>query len=293
MKQILPLALIGLLCHVVVASEPVDVWPGLAPGETTRHLGDTQPFREGEVPRVTRVTNVTRPTFTVHQPEKPNGAAVLILPGGAYARVVTDKEGTEIAKWLNEIGVTAFVLTYRTNNNRTSGWVRPLQDAQRSMALIRSKADQWKLEKNRIGIMGFSAGGNAAARLLCDGGTLTYAHIDDVDEVSHRPDFALLIYPWALYDPKRDALIEEATVPKDCPPTFLVHTDDDGATSLSSVLFYAGLKKHGIPAALHLYGKGGHGYGLREVKDSDISTWPKHATQWLDGRGLLRDKAAR
>lgn len=292
MKHVLNLLLIAMLANQAVASEPVDVWPDLAPGETTRNIGETLPFRQGETPPVTRVTNITRPTFTVHLAKKPNGSAVLILPGGAYTRVVTSKEGTELAEWLNGQGVTVFVLSYRTNEKGTAGWQKPLQDAQRAMALIRSQADRWKIAKDRIGIMGFSAGGNAAARLLCDGGKLAYDRMDAIDDISHRPDFAMLIYPWALYDSKRDTLIEAVTVPKNCPPTFLVHTDDDSATSLSSVLFYASLKKHSIPAELHVYGKGGHGYGLREIKDSNIATWPKFATHWLESRGLLRETPA-
>ncbi len=293
MKPLIVSLLLAMLTHQAIAGDPVDVWPDMAPGETTRNIGETLPFRQGETPPVTRVTNITRPTFTVHPPEKPNGAAVLILPGGAYARVVTSKEGTDIATWLNEQGVTAFVLSYRTSDKGTAGWRKPLQDAQRAMSLIRSEADRWKIAGDRIGIMGFSAGGNAAARLLCDGGKPAYDRIDAVDDVPHRPDFAMLIYPWALYDPKRDALIEAVTIPRNCPPTFFVHTDDDGATSLSSVLFYAGLKKLSIPAELHIYGKGGHGYGMREIKDSNIATWPRFAAHWLESRGLLRETSSR
>jgi acetyl esterase/lipase len=124
--------------------------------------------------------------------------------------------------------------------------------------------------------------------LLSDGSQRTYDRLDEVDDVSHRPDFAILVYPWNMYDAKTDALIAGVEVPKNCPPTFVVHTDDDRSSSLGAVLFYAGLKKHGIPAELHVYGNGGHGYGLRTVPKSQISSWPDHAAHWLGTRGFLK-----
>lgn len=279
----------AILGSSVTAAEPLDVWPNLAPGESTRLAGEKLPPRENENPPITRVTNVTRPTMTVHQAAKPNGTAVVILPGGGFSRVVPDLEGTEAADWLNRHSVTAFVLSYRTTaDSKAPGWKKPLQDAQRALALVRSQADEWQIRKDRIGIVGFSAGGQVAARLLGDEGRKTYERSDAIDDVPHRPDFAILIYPWNMYDAKTDALIEGVKAPKSCPPTYLVHTDDDRSSSLGAVLFYAGLKKQGIPAELHVYGNGGHGYGLRPVKGSEISTWPDHAAHWLGARGLLK-----
>ncbi|WP_425613728.1 alpha/beta hydrolase [Anatilimnocola sp. NA78] len=289
MCRILMIACLILLYQSASAAEPIDVWPNLAPGETARNAGETMPARENETPTITRVINVTRPTMTVHQPAKPNGTAVVILPGGGFGRVVPDLEGTEAADWLNRHGVTAFVLSYRTTaDTKTPGWIKPLQDAQRAVALVRAESAKWGIEKERVGILGFSAGGQVAGRLLSGGDAKTYARIDDVDAVSHRPDFALLVYPWNMYDAKLDSLVEGIQVPKTCPPTYIVHTDDDRSSSLGAALFYAGLKKHGIPAELHVYGNGGHGYGLRPVKGSQISTWPEHAAHWLGTRGLLK-----
>lgn len=270
----------GITCS---ADQPMDVWPGNAPGETTRSVGKTEPFRPGESPPVTRVSGITKPTFTVHVPERPNGYGVLILPGGGFGKVVPDKEGTEAADWLAELGVTAFVLSYRTTSDQSRpGWQAPLQDAQRTLALIRAGADQWGLQTDRIGLLGFSAGGQVAARLLGDRGELAYRSIDETDAISHRPDFLLLIYPWNLYDAKQDALVPGVSVPKDAPPTFLVHTDDDRSSSLGAVLLYSELKRNQIPSELHVYGNGGHGYGLRMVTGSQISTWPNHAAHWLE-----------
>ena len=281
------LALIVLVTDAASA-EPLDVWPDLAPGETTRLAGQVQPFRPTETPKVTRVVNITRPTFTVHLADQPTGAAAVILPGGGFGKVVPDKEGTEAADWLNRLGVSAFVLSYRTKSGKQDpGWPRPLQDGQRTLSLVRSQADEWHLKPDRIGLVAFSAGGQVGARLLSDTGKRAYKRLDDTDDVPFRPDFAVLVYPWNIYDADRDALAEGVTVPKDCPPTFLVHTHDDRSSSLGAVLFYAGLKRRGIPAALHVYGNGGHGYGLRPVDGSQISSWTDHAGHWLATRGLL------
>lgn len=280
----------ALPCTIAaLCSEPLDVWPQLAPGESTRHIGEPLPPRSGETPPITRVVNVTRPTMSVHLASQPNGTGVVILPGGGFSRVVPDLEGTEAAEWLNRHGVTAIVLSYRTTADAQSpGWVKPLQDAQRALSLIRSRADQWKIHKDRVGLLGFSAGGQVAARLLSDSAKRTYDRLDEVDDISYRPDFAILVYPWNMYDSKMDGLIAGAEVPKNCPPTFLVHTDDDRSSSLGAVLFYAGLKKYGIPAELHVYGNGGHGYGLRPVRNSQISSWPDHAAHWLGAQGFLK-----
>ncbi|MEE3373107.1 MAG: alpha/beta hydrolase [Planctomycetota bacterium] len=285
MRGVLGIWVLACFLPTCMAGEAIDVWPGKAPGETTHSLGQILPFREGEKPPVTRVVKITRPTFTVHLAPKPNGSAVVILPGGGFGKVVPDKEGTEAAAWLNRHGVAAFVVSYRTTEaGTTPGWVKPLQDAQRTLSLVRGQAERWKIDSDRLGLVGFSAGGQVAARLLCGGGERSYAALDRYDRISFRPAFALLIYPWNIYDEKRGALVPEIEVPPDCPPSFLVHTDDDRSSSLGAVLFYAALKRQGIASALHIYGNGGHGYGLRSVKGSQISSWPGHAAHWLRGQ---------
>jgi len=277
-----------LTCSNAASAEPIDVWPELAPGETTRNTGEKLPQPEGESPIITRVVNVARPTMTVHLAAKPNGSAMIILPGGGFGKVVPDLEGTEAAQWLNSHGVSAFVLSYRTTEGKEPpGWVKPLQDAQRAMALVRSQSAEYGIKPDRLGILGFSAGGQVTARLLSSGEQKSYESIDKIDAISHRPDFAILVYPWRMYDDQKDSLVKGIKVPKNCPPCFLVHTDDDRSSSLGAVLFYAGLKKLVIPAELHVYGNGGHGYGLRPVKGSEISSWPAHAANWLGARGFL------
>lgn len=262
--------------------EPLKIWPNFAPGETENGRGKTLPNRVDETPPITRVVEITQPTITIHMAPKPNGSAVVILPGGGFGKVVPDMEGSEAAPFLNKIGISVFVLSYRTKSKTdANGWLKPLQDAQRAISLVRSRAKEWKLDPAKIGLFGFSAGGQVAVRLLCDKGSKAYRRLDEVDDIEHRPNFALLIYPWNLYDQKADALVDGLVIPKNCPPTFLVHTDDDASTSLGTVCIYMALKKLRVPAELHVYGNGGHGYGLRPRKGSLISTWPQHATNWL------------
>lgn len=265
------------------------VWPGLAPGESSLDTGTTQPFRPSEKPPVTRVEKIRRPGLDIFLPGKPNGTALLILPGGGFGKVVPDKEGSEAAPWLNELGIAAFVLSYRTNEvtaKNEPAFRRPLQDAQRALRLMRANAEKWNLKKDRIGVLGFSAGGQVAAVLHTAEGKAAYASLDSIDEHSCQPDFSLLIYPWRVYDSKTNALLPQIRFTKKTPPAFIVHTHDDASTSLGSVLIYAELKRHGVPAELHIYQNGGHGYGMRAVPGSDIGTWPARATDWLKRRGL-------
>lgn len=291
-------SLFSLLCLCVpvaslAAEAPTSrlfVWPKFAPRETTLDVGTKQPNRPDENPPVTRVVKIRRPGLSIFLPEKnPSGTALLILPGGGFSKVVPDKEGSEAAPWLTELGIATFVLSYRTNEvtpKNEPAFERPLQDAQRALRLMRANAEKWNLKKDQIGVLGFSAGGQVAAVLHTADGKATYESIDAVDEQSCRPDFSLLIYPWRVYDPGTDALLPQIQITKNTPPAFIVHTHDDASTSLGSVLIYAGLKRNGVPAELHVYQNGGHGYGMRAVPNSDIGSWPDRATDWLTRRGL-------
>lgn len=286
------------------AREPdavIDIWSSEAPGETTRHTGTKLARRANENPPATRVKDITRPQLQVFQPaaDKRNGAAVLIFPGGGYNYVVTDKEGSEAAEWLNELGITAFVVHYRTkqktpatqkNSQLPPASERPLQDGQRALSLVRQRAAEWGVKPDRIGVIGFSAGGQAAALVTTRFDERSYKPSDAIDQVSCRPDFSLLVYPWRLVDDKTGALKDVFTVSKATPPTFLVHAHNDGATPLSSILFYTALKKNGVGSELHIYETGGHGYGMRPVEDSDVDTWTDRAEDWLRQRSLISSK---
>ena len=287
-RPLLALALIAFFPLPVFSEEPDQFllpWnEALPPGEKTLSRGEAIPPRATEKPPATRIGKITQPTLEMFSPaaDKRTGAAVLIFPGGAYNYCVTDKEGSEPARWLNGQGITAFVLKYRTKDGVSEPvWKRPLQDAQRSVSLVRSRAAEWGLKADRIGVMGFSAGGQLAALTATRFDERSYEPVDDIEKTSCRPDFALLIYPWNLYDPKTEKLIPELTLSDKLPPTFLLHTHDDGSTSLGPVFFYAALKQRKIPAELHVYQAGGHGYGMRPVAGTTIDTWPERAASWL------------
>ncbi len=269
------------------------IWPDLAPGEKSRSVGEVQPFRKGESPPVTRITKIRRPSMDLYFPEKPNGTAVLIIPGGGFVKVVTDKEGSEAAKWLNELGVTAMVLRYRTNEATPKdepSWERPLQDAQRAMRTIRSNAELWNIKKDRIGVLGFSAGGQVAAILHTATGKAAYDAINELDSQSYRPNFSMLIYPWRVLQPKTLKLLPEIKIEKNTPPAFLVHAHNDPSTSVGSLMIFAELQKQKIPAEVHIFETGGHGYGMRSVKGTNIDQWPSRAADWLATRKLIEQK---
>jgi len=281
-----------LFCQSLFAGEVTPLWPDLAPGETTKKTGDELPRREADNPPITRVENITAPTLAFYPApkDKANGVGVLILPGGGFARVVTDLEGSEAATWLNGLGISAYVLSYRTTTGadaeiKADPWRRPLQDSQRAIRNLRSYAAEYGLDPAKIGLLGFSAGGQVAAIHLTQEAA-AYEAIDAVDEVSHRPDFSLLIYPWRVADEKTGALMPEIVPSAKMPPGFIVHTDDDASSSLGSALIYLGMKQHKVSGELHVYQNGGHGYGTRARPDSVIGTWTDRATEWLRLRGL-------
>ena len=175
-----------------VAADQMFVWPNLAPGETLSDEGTAEPLREGENPPVSRITRIRRPSIDVFPTDRPNGSAVVVLPGGGFGKVVPDKEGSEAAPWLNQLGISAFVLRYRTNEvtpKSEPAWRRPLQDAQRTLRLIRHDADKWKIDRGKVGVLGFSAGGQVASILHTSEGNAAYGAIDDIDKHNYRPDF--------------------------------------------------------------------------------------------------------
>ncbi len=282
----------SLLFAAPEPSEVISVWPDLAPGETTKKTGDALPPRETDKPTITRVENITSPTLAIFPApaDKANGVGVLILPGGGFGKVVPDMEGSEAAAWLNGIGISAFVLSYRTTTGADEPitekrWLRPVQDSQRAMRYLRQHASKFKLDPAKIGLLGFSAGGQAAAIHLTQEKAL-YDAIDEIDQANHRPDFSMLVYPWNVVDKNTGELMPEIVSSEKMPPGFIVHTDDDKSSSLGAALIYLGMKKHGVSGELHVYQSGGHGYGTRDRPDSVIGTWTDRGTEWLRLRDL-------
>ncbi len=292
-----PAAVLAVLifCHPLLGGDPIALWPALAPGETTKKTGDEMPRREADNPPITRVENITAPTLALYPApkEKANGVGVLILPGGGFGRVVTDLEGSEAATWLNGLGISAYVLGYRTTTGadteiKVDPWRRPLQDSQRAIRHLRSHAADYGLDPAKIGLLGFSAGGQVGAIHLTQE-EASYDAIDKIDEASFRPDFSLLVYPWRVADEKTGQLMPQIVPSAKMPPGFIVHTDDDASSSLGSALIYLGMKQHKVSGELHVYQNGGHGYGTRARPDSVIGTWTDRATDWLRLRGLAGD----
>ena len=289
---------LGLTFANAFAAEPplvLDLWPAAVPGEPSGIGEETsivgKPEEKGTV---TRVGNVTKPTLTIYRPavDKANGTSVVICPGGGYNILAWDLEGTEIAEWLNSVGVTGIVLKYRVPRrpNAPKEEEQPIcshQDAQRAMRLVRSKAAEWKLDDKKIGILGFSAGGHLAARTSTNYETLSYPAIDEADKLSGRPDFTILIYPAYLVTKDMTALTPMIAVNDQTPPAFLAHAYDDGVTADSSVQYFLALKRNKVPAELHVYSQGGHGYGMRPSKNA-VVTWPKRCEDWMRASGWTK-----
>jgi acetyl esterase/lipase len=266
------------------------VWPDKVPGEK----GEIGPEKAERSKGVTRITNVTQPTLTVYRPakEKDTGAAVVIAPGGGYNILAWDLEGEEVARWLNSLGVTGIVLKYRVPRRAGTKGPPPqaLMDAQRALSLVRSKAKDWDLDPGRIGMLGFSAGGHLTAWASTNFDRRAYEPLDAIDQVSCRPDFAVLVYPGGVVAPKQDELAPEIRVTKDTPPTFFAHAGDDRVRPENSVVMYLALKKAGVPAELHVYAAGGHGFGLRPSA-RPCSTWPQRCAEWMRAMGFLGAKS--
>lgn len=257
----------------------VRVWPTLVAGQESE---PTETVRPDEGDNITRLTDITIPTMTVYKAKtaKCPAPAVLVCPGGGFKILAINLEGTEIADWLNSIGVTAVVLKYRVPDNSEGAFA----DVQRAMSLIRFHAKDWNIDPKRLGVIGFSAGGNLCGRISTDFEKRSYDHIDRIDELSCRPDFAMLVYPYLFS--KDDKLAENIVVTKKTPRTILIHTQDDWVKAENSILYYLALKEAKVPSELHVFPSGGHGYGLRTSKHA-VSGWPKLCETWLKKMGII------
>jgi acetyl esterase/lipase len=293
----LPILLVGFLAVLTAnATEPMLLWPKGAPGENGDIGVERDMTKSGDGlvagKEVIRIGNVSAPTLTLYRPsqEKDTGAAVVVCPGGGYNILAMDLEGTEVCQWLNSAGVTAALLKYRVPARKgLERYTAPLQDAQRALSLMRYHAVEWRIDPKRIGIMGFSAGGHLSAAASTRFEKRSYEPGDEADQASCRPDFVMLIYPAYLIREKGRDLSPELTVTSNTPPTFLVQTEDDPIDVENSLFYYLALKQANVPAELHLFADGGHGYGLRK-SDNAVSTWPKRAEEWMRGLGVLEIK---
>ena len=297
MKTFLPLLLCAafsaLGLQAIEPTETIALWPGDAPGEVKGEVGEEgpKPNRPGSK-KIIRLGNVTKPTIALFPApkDKATGAAVVVCPGGGYSILAYDLEGTEVCEWLNSIGVTGILLKYRVPRRKNrEKHDAPLQDAQRTMGIARSKAKAWGIDPKRIGILGFSAGGHLTASTLTNYDKRTYERIDGSDDLSSRPDFGILIYPAYLVDNETKSKLEpEIRVTKDTPPCFFAHAGDDRIPAEGSAQMYLALRRAGVKGnELHIYPKGGHGYGLRS-SEHPVVTWPARAGEWMKAMGWLK-----
>jgi acetyl esterase/lipase len=263
------------------------LWPGAAPGEPANMPPEVD-MNAGKTHTMAgrpyiRLGNVSTPTLTLYTPKGKNtGAAIVVFPGGGYQILSVDLEGTEVCDWLNSIGVTCILLKYRVpDSGPYPKSPAALEDAQRAMGLVRLHAAEWGVDPNRVGVLGFSAGGHLAAAISNHYEHRLYEPIDAADKLSCRPDFSVVLYPGYL------ALAEEAFAANpdiqptaDTPPTFILQAEDDPVHVENAVVYFLALKKAKVPAELHVYAEGGHGYGLRP-RDLPIMSWPRLVETWM------------
>lgn len=273
----------------------VSIWPGAAP--------DARPVPGPEI--VTKykdltagrpcvcVTNVSKPTMTLYSPKAKNtGAAVVVFPGGGYQNLAMDLEGTEICDWLTSRGITAVLLKYRVPVKREGPYGESppaLEDAQRTLRLVRFHAAKWHISPHKIGVIGFSAGGHMVAAMSTLFDKRLYPAVDAADKVSCRPDFAIAMYPGHLWNEyKGFKLNPHVPVTSKTPPTFLLQNEDDNVDNVNqSLVYYIALKDAGVPVEFHSYAHGGHAFGLRRTK-FPVTRWPQLVETWLATIGILK-----
>jgi len=268
------------------------IWPGTAPGADTGAPADPSPdvnvtTAKDSAPAgrpVFRIGTVTKPTITVYKAKNATGTApaVVVFPGGGYTHLAIDIEGTEVCDWLNSAGVHCVLLKYRVPGSgpypKSSA---ALEDAQRTIGLVRKHAAEWGIDPNRIGVLGFSAGGHLSAAVSNIYEKRLYGPVDDADKLSCRPDFSVVIYPGYLAIAEQNFAPNPAIHPTaNTPPTFVAQAEDDPVHVENSLVYYRELKDAKVPAELHIYAQGGHGYGLRKT-GKPVAVWPQDVEKWL------------
>jgi acetyl esterase/lipase len=265
------------------AADPIvaNLWPGKAPGETAEGGEEKTTKKADHI----EVTNITNPTLVIYRPDKDKdtGASLIIAPGGAYQFLSIDIEGENIAKWCNSIGVTGIILKYRVPRRKDNPQAA-FQDGQRAVSLVRSKAAEFGVDPHRIGMIGFSAGGGVTNHVLLNTDKRSYEPVDSHDKVSSRLDFAALIYAaggFGKSDTKPPAITKESI-----PPIFLAAAYNDKLAE-GAIQSFLTLKKAGVPAELHIYGTGGHGFGIRQNNNPLIADWSNRLEAWMRYQKIL------
>ncbi len=286
----------GLLFLAAVAStlsaqRVISIWPQGAPAghpdapPDTNSEADTTTAKDNLIAGkpLIRLGHVTNPTLTIYPPKDNNsGAAIVVFPGGGYSILAMDLEGTEVCDWLTSSGITCALLKYRVpGSGPFPKSAAALQDAQRAMGIVRLHAAEWHIDPHRIGVLGFSAGGHLAAAVSTHYDERLYTAVDAADQQSCRPDFAVVIYPGYLgTGDRRLTLNPDVPVTDKTPPTILVQAEDDNVGVENAVAYFLALKAVKVPAELHIYASGGHGYGLRRT-ELPVTAWPRVVSAWL------------
>jgi acetyl esterase/lipase len=273
--------LFGVSSRLTAEPLVLDLWPDGVPlsGQKAEPSEEVRTNKNG----ILRITNVTRPQMTVYRPDNPNGAAVLVCPGGGYKILAYEHEGTDVCEFLTEHGVTAILLKYRVPSPRE----RALQDAQRAIGMIHHHAEEWGVDSGRIGMLGFSAGGNLTVMTCLHGSEHTYPMDEKLDVENSIPSFAIPVYPAYLVERGSEGpLLSDITVKDTSPPLCLVHAADDPWTASGSFLLAVEYKKHDIPCEVHVYAKGGHGFGMKK-NGLPVDAWPHRVIEWMDSMGYL------
>jgi acetyl esterase/lipase len=271
----------------------VPIWPDIPPDAEFGPPANTEVTEPGEV------DNVSRPTMTVYYPKGKNtGAAVVVFPGGGYWVLYMDLEGTEVCDWLTSKGITCVLLKYRVPGEhlspRSGAYPKSpmaLEDAQRTIGLVRLHAAEWHIDSHKIGVLGTSAGGHLVAAISTNFAKRLYPAVDAADKESCRPDFGVALYPGHMLEntSKDFELNPYIPVTKQTPPTFLLQAEDDPIDTVkNSLVYYAALRKAGVPVEMHLYAHGGHGFGLRRTK-FPITGWPQLVETWLETIGMTSE----
>ena len=293
MKHLPLLLALGILAARTPAAEPLmlKLWPDGPPTAMTPKSEATQKMIEshgGVTP--TRVSDVTDPTITIFRPEKANGAAVIVAPGGGFMFLSYSFEGTQVCEWLNSVGVTAVLLKYRTpTRDEKEPFALPVQDAQRALRIVRHRAGEWGIDSKRVGLLGFSAGANLAGHAAWDRSARSFPQKPDLDE-PRGPDFLVFIYGGGFLDPVDKSKFREGfSVPADAPPAFFLVAHDDRTNPIEAAMLYLEYKKQNLAAELHICTKGGHGFGMRRDKNP-INDWPQRCTEWMQSMGFLDGK---
>jgi acetyl esterase/lipase len=286
------IGIVLLLCGTLAAAEPLTLklWPDGPPSAMAPKSEATEKLiKSYGGPQPNRVTDVSDPTVTIYRPEKPNGTAVIVAPGGGYMFLSYAHEGTQVCEWLNSLGVTGVLLKYRTpTRDEKDAYTLPVQDAQRALGLVRRHAAEWAIDPKRVGLLGFSAGGNLAGHAAWDRGARTYPQKPELDD-PRGPDFLVFIYGGGFLDKADKTKLIPDCVPADAPPAFFLVAHDDKTNPVEAALLYLEYKKRNLSAELHICAKGGHGFGMRKDKNP-INDWPQRCGEWLKSMGYLDAK---